>query len=68
MTTYQIVIVSQATRSQPIKDLMTRKASLPEMTSQLKILKLQQLDGEQVYQINVNDQEGPLYDKKQIIA
>ena len=47
---------------------MTRKASLPEMTSQLKILKLQQLDGEQVYQINVNDQEGPLYDKKQIIA
>ena len=39
MTTYQIVIVSQATRSQPIKDLMTRKASLPEMTSQLKMLK-----------------------------
>ena len=39
MTTNQIVILNQEMRSLPIINLMTRKLSIPEMTSQLKMLK-----------------------------
>ena len=35
--THQIIILSQAMRSRQISNLMTRKASLPEMMSQLKM-------------------------------
>ena len=68
MTTHQIVIVNQAMRLQPIRNLMTRKASLTEMMSQLKMLKMEHLDGVQDYQINMDDQEEPLDDKKRITA
>ena len=39
MTTNKTLIVNQTMRLQPIRNLMTRKDSLPEIISQLKMLK-----------------------------
>ena len=55
MTTHHIFIVNQAMRLRPIKNLMTSKASLSEMTPQLKMLKTEQLNGLQYYQIDMYD-------------
>ena len=47
MTTRQVVIVKKGMRFRLINNLMTSKASLSEMASQLEMLKMEQLDGVQ---------------------
>ena len=65
VNTHQIFILDQAIMLPLIINLTTMKVSLPEIISQLKMLKIEQLDVVKDYQLDADDQEDTLYDNKQ---